>query len=137
MSASILRLLTVRVRGVSLFETLAFACLVALMLAVYLFKAGAGQESARINELNRDILAEQRDVRRLQEELSRLEQPARIEQLSDHMLGLKPVTVKQELQVADLHAIARRAAPAVPAPAPALPAAASAAPATSPVTGAH
>ena len=107
------------------------------MLAVYLFKAGAGQESARINELNRDILAEQRDVRRLQEELSRLEQPARIEQLSDHMLGLKPVTVKQELQVADLHAIARRAAPAVPAPAAPVPAAVSAAPATSPVTGAH
>ena len=65
MSVAIIRLLTVRVRGVSLFETLAFACLVALMLAVYLFKAGAGQESARINELNRDILAEQRDVRRL------------------------------------------------------------------------
>ena len=53
------------------------------------------------------------------------------------MLGLKPVTVKQELQVADLHAIARRAAPAVPAPAAPVPAAVSAAPATSPVTGAH
>ncbi len=128
MSTAIIRLLTVRVRGVSLFETLAFACLVALMLTVYLFKAGAGQESARITELNRDILAEQREVRRLQEELSRLEQPARIEQLSAHMLGLKPVTVKQELQVADLHAIAPRAGVAAAPPV---------APATATVTGVH
>jgi hypothetical protein len=110
MSVAIIRLLTVRVRGISLVETLAFACLVALMLVVYLFKAGAGQESTRINELNRDILAEQRDVRRLQEELSRLEQPARIERLSDRMLGLRPVGVKQEVQIADLHAIAPHAA---------------------------
>jgi hypothetical protein len=132
MSVAIIRLLTVRVRGVSLFETLAFACLVALMLTVYLFKAGAGQEGARINELNRAIRAEQRDVRRLQEELGRLEQPARIEQLSDRMLGLQPVRAKQELQVADLQAIARH--PAVPPVSPAPPAAA---PVAASVVGVH
>ena len=132
MSVAIIRLLTVRVRGVSLFETLAFACLVALMLAVYLFKAGAGQESARINELNRDILAEQRDVRRLQEELGRLEQPARIEQLSDRMLGLQPVRAKQELQVADLQAISRR-----PAVSPGSPVSPAVAPVAASVVGVH
>jgi len=129
MSVAIIRLLTVRIRGVSLVETLAFACLVALMLAVYLFKAGAGQESARINELNRDILGEQRDVRRLQEELSRLEQPARIERLSDRMLGLRPVGVKQEVQIADLRAIAPRPAQTSGGP--------TVATATSPVAGAR
>ena len=128
MSVAIIRLLTVRVRGVSLVETLAFGCLVALMLAVYLFKAGAGQESARITELNKEILAEQRDVRRMQEELSRLEQPARIERLSDQMLHLRPVGVKQEVQVADLRAVARRLAtpevPVAPSPSPSAPASA-------------
>ena len=36
------------------------------------------------------------------EEVARLEQPARIEALSERYLGLKPVSLKQELRAADL-----------------------------------
>jgi cell division protein FtsL len=108
MTTAVVRLLTTRVRGFRVLDAAAFVCLVGLMLAVYLVKAGAGQDSARINQLNRDIVTEQREVRRLQAELSRLEQPARIERLADQMLGLKPVSVHQEVQVADLRAVAVR-----------------------------
>ena len=63
-------------------------------------------------------------MRRLREEVARLEQPARIEAMSERYLGLKPVSLKQELRASDLPivlaaptsaAMRQAAAPAPPA----------------------
>ncbi len=108
MSDVVVRLLKTRIRGVSLVEALALICLVVLVLCVYLFKAGASQEGARISDLDRQITAELRDVRRLREDVTRLEQPARIERLSAQYLALKPVLMHQEVRASDLSAVVRR-----------------------------
>jgi hypothetical protein len=91
-----------RFRGVSPLKMIALLCLSCLVIGVYLMKAGAEREAARISALDRNIYAEERDVRRLRETVARLEQPARIEAMSEHYLGLKPVRLKQELKASDL-----------------------------------
>jgi hypothetical protein len=112
MSDTIVRLLKTRVRGVNLMGAMALVCPVALALSVYLFKAGASQEGARISDLDSQITAELRDVRRLREDVTRLDQPARIEHLSAQYLTLQPVKMKQEVRPSDLSAVVRR----IPAP---------------------
>ena len=102
MKDAVIRWFHYRFRGVSLFEVGALLCLSGLVIGVYLVKAGAGQEAARISALDRDIRIEAREVRRLREEVARLEQPARIEAMSERYLGLKPVSLKQELKASDL-----------------------------------
>lgn len=102
MKNAVIRWFRYRIRGVSLFEVGALVSLSCLVIGVYLVKAGAGQEAQRIAALDRDIHAEEREVRRLREEVARLEQPARIEALSQRYLDLKPVSLKQELKAQDL-----------------------------------
>jgi hypothetical protein len=85
-----------RVRGVRVVEVGGFACLVALVLAVYFSKAGAGAEGSQIADTTRQIAAEQQRVRLLRAELSRLEAPARLERLSTQYLGMTPAAPKQE-----------------------------------------
>lgn len=99
-----------RVRGFRLVEVVAFGCLAAVVLAVYLTKAAAGRESATITSTNHDIAEERARVRVLRAELAHLEQPERLERLSTEYLALAPVSAKHEAEPEALTEIARGAA---------------------------
>lgn len=114
----IARLFDLRVRGFRVVEVAALACLVLLILWVYLTKAQASDERARIAGIDREIATEQRTLRALKAESAHLEQPARIEKLSEAYLGLEPVPAKREASPEQLDDIARAARPR-PAPTPA------------------
>jgi hypothetical protein len=91
-----------RVRGFRLVDLVALGLLTVLILGVYLAKTMAGGERSRIAAVERQIGEEKARVRLLQAEVSHLEQPARIERLSETYLGLAPVS---ERRVADLEAL--------------------------------
>lgn len=101
------RLFDHRVRGFRVIEVAALACLVLLVFWVYLTKARAADERAEITRIERQIAAEQRQLRLLKAESAHLEQPQRIEQLSEAHLGLKPVEAKRETTPDSLTEIAR------------------------------
>ena len=103
-----------RLRGFRIIDLTAFACLSALVLGVYAFKAHAGGESAKIVEVDDQIADEQRRIRLLDANLAHLEQPERLERLSTEYLGLAPVAAKQETPPAGLMAIARQGGPGAP-----------------------
>ena len=107
MSALVVRFFKTRIRGVSPAEVSALVLLIVMMLGVYMVKTRAGVEAARINDLNRQIADEERDVRILRDQVGRLEQPARIERLSQQYLGMQPVSARQEAGPQDLTEIAR------------------------------
>ena len=86
-----------RVRGFRLVDLVALGLLTALILGVYLAKTIAGGERAKIAAVERQIEVEKGpDHRLLKAEVSHLEQPARIERLSETYLGLAPVPIKHE-----------------------------------------
>jgi hypothetical protein len=99
-----------RVRGFRLIEVIAFGCLAAVVLAVYLTKAAAGRERAAITAANREIATERTRLRLLKAELAHLEQPERLERLSGQYLALGPVAAKREAAPEGLTEIARGAA---------------------------
>jgi cell division protein FtsL len=98
-----------RVRGFRIIDLIALFCLSVLVLGVYFAKAAAGRESARINEVNQNIQAEQKQLRLLRAELAHLESPARIERLSQAYLGLAPENAKHETSPDNLVELARGA----------------------------
>lgn len=109
-----------RIRGFRLAELAAFGCLSVLVLGVYFSKAHAGGETAKISDVDQQIVEEQRRVRLLNAELAHLEEPARIEHLSQQYLGLTSVDAKREATPTSLMEIARTAAePGTKKPAPA------------------
>lgn len=116
-------LLARRIRGFRLVDLVALGVLVLLILGVYLAKTIAGRERAEIASAERQIAAEKARIRLLQAEVTHLEQPARIERLSETYLGLAPVSIKHEAGPEMLAEIAiHPAAPspkAEPAPVPA------------------
>ena len=118
------RLFEWKVRGVRCVEIIGVACVLALVFSVYIAKAAAARESAEISSLERDIRENRERVRLLRAEVTRLEQPARLEALSRE-IGLGPVDVKKQAGETALPAIAP---PPAEKPA-AAPVAASAAPA--------
>ena len=89
-------LLTKRIRGVRVLDMIALGLLISLILSVYLAKTIAGRERTEIASVERQISAEHDRIRLLQAEVSHLERPARIEQLSVGYLGLGPINAKQE-----------------------------------------
>lgn len=97
-----------RVRGFRLVDLVALGLLVVLILGVYLAKTIAGGERAKIAVVERQIAAEKARIRLLQAEVSHLEQPARIERLSETYLGLAPVSEKREADLNELPDLARR-----------------------------
>jgi hypothetical protein len=115
------RLFDQRVRGFRIVEVAALACLVLLIFWVYLTKAQAGDERTRIAGIERDIATEQQKLRMLKAESAHLEQPGRIERLSEDYLGLQPVPAKREATPETLPEIVRSPAPA-PQPRPCAPA---------------
>jgi cell division protein FtsL len=115
-------LLARRVRGFRLVDLVAFAVLMLLILGVYLAKTIAGRERAEIATAERQIAAEKARIRLLQAEVSHLEEPARIEKLSETYLGLGPVSIKREaspdvLSEVVLHPAAPEKPVAMPEPA--------------------
>lgn len=97
-----------RVRGFRLVDLVALGLLVVLILGVYLAKTIAGGERAKIATVERQIASEKARIRLLQAEVSHLEQPARIERLSETYLGLAPVSEKRVANLNDLPDLARK-----------------------------
>jgi hypothetical protein len=95
-----------RVRGFRLVDLIALGLLAVLILGVYLAKTIAGGERAEIASVERQIGDEKARIRLLQAEVSHLEQPARIERLSETYLHLAPVPLKREANLADLQQVA-------------------------------
>ena len=106
------------------------------VLGVDLAKTMAGRERTEIARIERQIAAERGRIRLLEAEVTHLEQPARIGQLSQAYLGMAPATAENEASPDELERIAEKAAKARPkAAAAAAPAPAAVAPAA-PVEGA-
>ena len=97
-----MNLLNRRVRGFRLVDLIALGLLTSMILGVYLAKTIAGRERTEIAKVERQIDMEKSRIRLLQAEVSHLEQPARIERLSEAYLGLAPVTFKREISTAGL-----------------------------------
>ena len=112
-----------RVRGFRVVELGGGAVLLALVLAVYLAKTGAGGERADIDHVQQQIFDEQTRIRLLQAEVANLEQPERLEALSAQYLGLQPVPAKHEVQadalpdLALIQHVAKAAQPSAATPA--------------------
>ena len=94
-----------RVRGIRVVEIITFALLVVLVFSVYIAKARASRERAKIADIEQRIGDEQRRVKLLRAQDARLEQPERIETLSEGA-GLKPVAPAQEANPNALPAVA-------------------------------
>jgi hypothetical protein len=122
-------LFTRRVRGVRLVNVWGAGLLLVLVIGLYLVKTFAGGERADIASTELQIADEQHRIRLLHAELAYLEQPARIERLSEQYLGMAPTSGKHEATLAELGQIAR--GPADPKAKPADADAAQAAPAAS------
>lgn len=105
MPAPVKRLFEWKVRGVRCVEIIGVACVLALVFSVYIAKAAAARESAEISRIERDIRENRERVRLLRAEVTRLEQPARLEALSRE-IGLGPVDVKKQAGEATLPEIA-------------------------------
>jgi hypothetical protein len=97
-----------RVRGFRLVDLVALSLLTVLILGVYLAKTIAGGERTKIASVERQISAEKARIRLLQAEVSHLEQPARIERLSETYLGLAPVAFKREASADELLDLAHK-----------------------------
>jgi hypothetical protein len=102
-------------RGARLIEFGALTVALGLALAVYMVKARAGRETSDISTVESQIVDEQRRIRLLQAEVAHLEQPERLERLSEAM-GLGPTADDRETTLDRLPDVARQAL-ADPAPA--------------------
>lgn len=105
-------LLRRKVRGFKLIDVVAVGLLAALVLGVYLAKTMAGRERTEIAAIERQIAAERGRIRLLEAEVTHLEQPSRIGQLSQAYLGMAPATAKNEATTEELRLIAEKAAKA-------------------------
>lgn len=103
-----------KVRGVRWIEIFGLVLVAAMIFSVYLAKAAAASQSARIASLERQITQNGQRVRLLRAEVARLEQPGRLEALSREA-GLGPVDVKHQATLARLPELAP-----IPEPAPAV-----------------
>ena len=94
-----------KVRGVRWVEIIGLMLVGAMIFSVYLAKAAAASESARIASLERQITENGQRVRLLRAEAARLEQPGRLEALS-RAAGLAPVDVHRQATEASLPELA-------------------------------
>ncbi len=94
-----------KVRGVRWVEIIGLMLVAAMIFSVYLAKAAAASESARIASLERQITQNGQRVRLLRAEVARLEQPGRLEALS-RAAGLEPVDVHRQATAASLPELA-------------------------------
>ena len=89
------RLFDWKIRGIRWIEIIGVACVGLMILSVYIAKAGAARESARIGDLERQIAENRQRVRLLRAEVTRLEQPGRLEALS-RGIGLAPLDSRRQ-----------------------------------------
>lgn len=115
--ATLNRLYAWKVRGIRWVEIIGVLLVAAMVFSVYVAKAAAARESARISDLERQITDNGQRVRLLRAEVARLEQPGRLEALS-RGAGLGPVDVHRQATEASLSTLV--AVPAPPPPAPAV-----------------
>jgi hypothetical protein len=117
------RLFDWKVRGVRWIEIIGVALVAVMIVSVYAAKATAARESSRIAQLEQDIRENGQRVRLLRAEVARLEQPARLENLS-RQIGLAPVEIHRQAEEAQLPQLkaAPVATPAAPAVVQAVPA---------------
>ena len=106
---SIGAIFTHRVRGVRLIEVWAFGVLAALVFGVYMTKTFAGREANEITRTQTQIDQEVTHIRLLKAEVAYLEQPERIERLSQAYLHLEPMQGKREAPADQLAEIAAKA----------------------------
>ena len=93
--ATLNRLFAWKIRGIRWVEIIGVLLVAVMVFSVYLAKAAAARESARISELERQISDNGQRVRLLRAEVARLEQPNRLEALS-RGAGLGPVDVHRQ-----------------------------------------
>ena len=117
-----------RYRGFRVVNLVGVSLLVTIVLAVYLGKTFAGRERSEIAEVEMQIRQEKIRIRLLQAEVAHLEQPRRLQSLAAQGLGMKPITVSQEITLNDLSRL-KPAPPPAAAPQPVLQNAVAAAPA--------
>ncbi len=120
---SVLGVFDQRFRGFRVIEIGGVGVLLALILLVYLAKTIAGGESAEIDHVQQQIGDERARVTLLRAEVASLEQPERLETLSNKYLGLQPIDAKHDIDAQALASVA-----GAPAPKPAQPAAQDATP---------
>jgi hypothetical protein len=114
---SVLNVFDQRFRGFRVIEIGGVGVLLALILLVYLAKTIAGSESAEIDHVQQQIGDERARVTLLRAEVASLEQPERLEALSNKYLGLQPVDAKHDIDAQALATIAGAPAPKPPQPA--------------------
>jgi hypothetical protein len=86
-----------RVRGFRIMDLAALVIFLALALTVYAFKTNAGAERSDIADVEDKIVAERHDVRLLQDQVTRLENPKRLEDRAVRLAGQAPISAKQEV----------------------------------------
>lgn len=111
-TATLKRVFDWKVRGVRWVEIVGLMLVAAMIFSVYLAKAAAAGQGARIASLERQITQNGQRVRLLRAEVARLEQPGRLEALS-RSAGLGPVDVHRQATEASLPELAP-----IPEPAP-------------------
>lgn len=113
--SSVLSLLNRKIWGIRWVEIFGGVMVAAMVASIYVAKAAAGRETARIAEIDRQIDESGERVRLLRAEVARLEQPGRLEALS-RQVGLGPVGVAQRSDEKQLGVLAAGERPAtVPA----------------------
>jgi hypothetical protein len=85
-----------RVRGFRVMDLAAMVIFLSLALTVYAFKTNAGAERSDIADVEDKIVAERHDVRLLQDQITRLENPKRLEGRA-RLAGEAPITARQEV----------------------------------------
>ena len=114
------RLFDWKVRGVRWIEIIGVALVAVMIVSVYAAKAAAARESSRIAQLEQDIRENGQRVRLLRAEVARLEQPARLENLS-RQIGMGPVEIHrqaEEAQLPELKPVPASSTPVSAQPAP-------------------
>ena len=121
--ATLNRLFAWKIRGIRWVEIIGVLLVAAMVFSVYVAKAAAAREGARISELERQISDNGQRVRLLRAEVARLEQPNRLEALS-RGAGLGPVDVHRQAKAENLSNLAPTPdpRPVVIAPTPVAPA---------------
>lgn len=112
-----MRLFEQRWRGFRVVEISALLLLIGMVFTVYLAKTLAGRERSEIARIERQLTAERNRIRLLKAEVAHLEQPERLERLSEAYLGMKPVAADREAAAEGLPVIAGVAKPAPVTPA--------------------
>jgi hypothetical protein len=106
-----------RVRGFRVMDLAAMVIFLSLALTVYAFKTNAGAERSDIADVEDKIVVERHEVRLLQDQVTRLENPKRLEARA-RLAGEAPIAARQEVNAEALPQVAGPAGvgPVVTAP---------------------